>query len=266
MRDYHQRDLFRDTALLLLADKDPVVRAAAVRTLPYLRQHPAYADDGEALLAQRDRAARDPASAVRIAAMHILWGFGLRQQGLLTRFEQALTDGDAMVVTATLDFLQATPLEDKRIERLIEQHTLAVNADVRRSAELTLARYRERQVSLWEHAVASAKDVKHHGVRLYWLLAGIGVLVAAAFAVYYMLRIIVYVGERRLRALTAGGVMLVWVATTYGMVWLFFFGAFAFGHNALVSIPQQLLLDLIMGGSLLVYAGFGWAMHYFIRQ
>ncbi|MFQ5936961.1 MAG: hypothetical protein ACE5LB_11210 [Acidiferrobacterales bacterium] len=266
MRDYHKTDLFRDTALSLLADKDPVVRAAAVRTLPYVRQHPDYADDDKALLAQRDRAAQDPAAEVQIAAMHILWGFGLSRDELLMRFTQVLEGDDPMVITATLDFLRTTPLEDQRIERLIERHTHAVDAEVRRSAERTLAKYRERPPSLWQRFIVSAKDVKHHGLRLYWLLAGIGVLVAAAFAIYYMLRIIVYINERRLRALTAGGVMLVWIAMTYGMVYSFIVGAFAFGHNFLVSIPQQLLIDLVMGGSLLVYAGLGWAMHYLIRR
>lgn len=266
MRDYHKEDLFRDTALLLLTDEDPFVRAAAVRTLPYVRQHPDYADDDKTLLAYRDNAASDPAAGVRVAAMAVLWGLGLSREGVLTRFEQALEDDDPVVVTATLDSLRETPLEDVRIEQLIEQHTRAENADVRHRAERTLAQYRKRPPSLWERLIASAKDVKHHGVRLYWLLAGIGVLVAAAFAVYYMLRIIVYVGERRLRALTAGGVMLVWIALTYGMVLLFIFGAFAFGHNALVSIPQQLLIDLVVGGALLVYAGLGWAMRYLIRR
>lgn len=264
--DYYQQDLFRDTVLLLLTDKDPVVRASAVRTLSYLRKHPAYTDDDKALLAYRDRAGEDPAAEVRIAAMVNLWGFGLTREGLLTRFTQALEDDDPMVVTATLDFLRETPLEDKGIEKLIEQHTHAENPDVRRSAERTLAQYRKRPPSVWERFIASAKDVKHHGLRLYWLLAGIGVLVAAAFAVYYMLRIVVYVSERRSRALAAGGVMLAWVVLTYGMVYLFVVGAFSFGHNYLVPIRQQLLIDLVMGGSLLVYAGLGWAMHYLIRR
>lgn len=264
--DYYQQDLFRDTALLLLTDNDPAVRAATVRTLSYLRKHPAYADDGSALLVYRDRAAQDPAAEVRVAAMVNLWGFGLSREELTTRFAQALEDEDPAVVTATLDFLRTTPLQDERIDRLIEQHTHAENADVQRSAERTLAQYRKRPPSTWERFSASAKDVKHHGLRLYWLLAGIGVLVAAAFAVYYMLRIVVYVGERRSRAVAAGGVMLAWVALTYGMVWLFVMGAFSFGHNYLVPIRQQLFIDLVMGGSLLVYAALGWAMHYLIRR
>jgi hypothetical protein len=266
MRDYYQQDLFQDTAVLLLTDKDPVVRAAAVRTLAYVRKHPAYADDDSVLLAYRDRAAQDPAAEVRIAAMVNLWGFGLPREEVIARFAQALEDKDPAVVSATLDSLRHTPLEDERIERLIEQHTHAENADVQRSAERALAAYRKRSPSIWERFSASAKDVKHHGLRLYWLLAGIGVLVAAAFAVYYMLRIVVYVGERRSRALTAGGVMLAWVALTYGMVYLFVVGVFAFGHNYLVPIRQQLLIDLVMGGLLLVYAALGWVMHYLIRR
>lgn len=264
--DYAQQDLFRDTVLLLLTDKDPDVRASAVRTLLYLGKHPAYADDSSALLAYRDRAAQDSAAEVRIAAMVNLGGFGLSRDELITRFAQALEDNDPAVVTATLDFLRTTPLQDERIEQLIEQHTHAENADVQRSAERTLAEYRKRPPSTWERFSASAKDVKHHGLRLYWLLAGIGVLVAAAFAVYYMLRIVVYVGERRLRALTAGSVMLVWVALTCGMVYLFIVGVFAFGHNYLVPIRQQLLIDLVMGGFLLLYAALGWVMHYLIRR
>lgn len=265
--DYAQQDLFRDTVLLLLADKDPDVRASAVRTLLYLRKHPAYADDDSALLAYQERAAQDPAGEVRIAAMVNLWGLKLTREELLTRFAQVLQDKDPAVVSATLDSLRRhTPLEDERIERLIEQHTHAENADVQRSAERTLAAYRKRSPPMWERFITSAKDVKHHGLRLYWLLAGIGVLVAAAFAVYYMLRIVVYVGERRSRALTAGGVMLAWVALTYGMVYLFIVGVFAFGHNYLVPIRQQLLIDLVMGGLLLVYAALGWAMHYLIRR
>jgi hypothetical protein len=264
--DYYKEDLFRDTALLLLTDKDPAVRATAVRTLSYVRKHPANADDDNALLAYRDRAAQDPAAEVRIAAMVILWGLGLSRDELITRFAQALEDDDPAVVTATLDFLRTTQLQGERIDQLIEQHTHAENADVQRSAERTLAQYRKRPPSMWQRFNASAKDVKHHGVRLYWLLAGIGVLVAAAFAVYYMLRIVVYVSERRSRALAAGGVMLAWVALTCGMVWLFFVGVFAFGHNYLVPIRQQLLIDLVMGGLLLVYAALGWAMHYLIRR
>jgi hypothetical protein len=264
--DYYKQDLFRDTALLLLRDSDPAVRATAVRTLSYVRMHPAYADDDSALLVYRDRAAQDPAAEVRIAAMVNLWGFGLSHEGLLSRFSQALEDDDPAVVTATLDFLRTTPLQDERIERLIEQHTHAENADVQRSAERTLAQYRKRPPSAWQRFSASAKDVKHHGLRLYWLLAGIGVVVAAAFAVYYMLRIVVYVGERRSRAFAAGGVMLAWVVLTCGMVYLFVVGVFAFGHNYLVPIRQQLLIDLVMGGLLLVYAALGWAMHYLIRR
>jgi hypothetical protein len=265
--DYAQQDLFRDTVLLLLTDKDPAVRASAVRMLAYVRQHPAYADDDSVLLAYRDRAAQDPAGEVRVAAMVNLWGFKLTREELLTGFAQALEDKDPAVVTATLDSLRRhAPLENGRIERLIEQHTHAENANVQRSAERTLAAYRKRSPSIWERFMTSAKDVKHHGLRLYWLLAGIGVLVAAAFAVYYMLRIVVYVGARRSRALTAGSVMLAWVALTYGMVYLFVVGVFAFGHNYLVPIRQQLLIDLVMGGLLLVYAALGWAMHYLIRR
>jgi hypothetical protein len=238
-----------------------------VRMLAYVRQHPAYADDDSVLLAYRDRAAQDPAGEVRVAAMVNLWGFKLTREELLTGFAQALEDKDPAVVTATLDSLRRhAPLENGRIERLIEQHTHAENANVQRSAERTLAAYRKRSPSIWERFMTSAKDVKHHGLRLYWLLAGIGVLVAAAFAVYYMLRIVVYVGARRSRALTAGSVMLAWVVLTYGMVYLFVVGVFAFGHNYLVPIRQQLLIDLVMGGLLLVYAALGWAMHYLIRR
>ncbi len=264
--DYHQQDLFRDTVLLLLTDSDASVRAAAVRTLSYLRKHPIYADDDSALLVYRDRAAQDPAPEVRIAAMVNLWGFGLSREELITRFVQALEDDDPAVVTATLNFLHDTPLPAEPIEQLIEQHAHAENAEVRGSAERTLAQYRKQPPAISERVIASAKDVKHHGVRLYWLLAGVGVLVAAAFAIYYMLRIIVYISERRSRALAAGGVMLVWVALTCGMVWLFIFGAFSFGHNYLVPIRQQLFIDLVMGGSLLLYAGLGWAMHYLVRR
>jgi hypothetical protein len=265
--DYAQQDLFRDTVLLLLTDKDPDVRASAVRTLLYLRKHPAYKADDGALLAYQERAAQDPAGEVRIAAMLNLWGLKLARDELLTRFAQVLEDKDPAVVTATLDSLRRhAPLEDGRIEQLIEQHTHAGTADVQRSAELTLAHYRKRSPSMWARFMTTAKDIKHHGLRLYWLLAGIGILVAAAFAVYYMLRIVVYVGERRPQALAAGGVMLAWVALTCGMVYLFIVGVFAFGHNYLVPIRQQLLIDLVMSGFLLVYAALGWAMHYLIRR
>ncbi len=265
--DHAREDLFRDTLLLLLTDEDPAVRASAVRTLLYLRKHPSYAADDSALLAYQERAAQDPAGEVRIAAMVILWGFRLTREELFTRFAQVLEDKDPAVVTATLDSLRRhAPLEDERIERLIEQHARTGNAGVRRSAELTLAQYRRKPPSAWERLIASTKDVRHHGLRVYWFLAGIGILIAAAFAVYYMLRIIVYVGEHRSRALTAGGVMLVWVALTCGMVYLFVVGIFAFGHNYLVPVRQQLLIDLVIGGALLVYAGLGWAMHYLIRR
>ncbi len=50
MGDYYREDLFRDTVLTLLDDDEPTVRSAAVRALPYLRKHPAYANGSRPLV------------------------------------------------------------------------------------------------------------------------------------------------------------------------------------------------------------------------
>jgi len=44
------------------------------------------------------------------------------------------------------------------------------------------------------------------------------------------------------------------------MVALFFFGAFAFGHNSLMPPKDQFIIDSVVGSALLLYGFLGWFM------
>ncbi len=255
-----------EAILALRSDSDTVVRAKAVYCLPYLLRHPDYRDRTDKLLPYIDQALQDGDAEVRIQALDALLRLKLGEQDLLPRLEQGLQDQDTKVATVASDKLRAAGLDSDTAVALLQQYTHSDDPRLQQSATSTLHIIHVRTRNTWQALVDSVRDTRRHGVRLFWFLSILGIAIAAGFAIDYVFRIIVYIGEWRIRSFAAGGVLLVWIVLSYGMVALFVWTAFGFGHNAMVPPQQQLMLDASIGVALLVYAALGWGMHKLVRR
>ena len=250
-KNHSQDKRFKETVIDLIRADEAPLRAAAVSLLPDT------SDQTIDLLAIIDFSLSDDSPGVRILALRKLAVMQVSDSEKLTRFEQALTDSDGSVIARASETIQSSGLSSKLIQQRLDHH-------------LETGRLQPPAIdaspSLWQTLVELAKDTRHHGLRLYWVLAAAGIAIAGGFAVYYVFRLLIYIQQRLRRGFVVIGVLIVWTGLTCAMVALFVLGAFSFGHNSLVAPKDQFIIDAVAGSALLIYGILGWALGRLVRK
>jgi len=249
----HSTDARTARAILIMTgDAEPQLRTAAISLLTKIAKQPDYPHPPSELLRYVDQALDDADPGVRIAAIYALGTLPISDTEKITRFEQSLLDPDNDVfANASTTISNSGLTSDIIIERLALR---ARSTDAHRVAEI-------QDTGWWSKLVEIVKDTRQHGVRLFWLLAAAGIITAVGFAVYFVYRFLLAVtdGQRR-SGFAAVSALIVWAGLTYGVVAVFVFGAFSFGHNSLVAPSSQFIIDAVVTCVLLTYVFSGWAL------
>lgn len=238
--------------LIMTGDAEPQLRMAAISLLTKIAKQPGYPHPPRELLRYVDQALDDADPGVRIAAIYALGTLPISDTEKITRFEQSLLDPDNNVFANA-----STTISNSGLTSDIINERLALRAsstDAHRVAEI-------EDTGWWSKLVEIVKDTRQHGVRLFWLLAAAGIITAVGFAVYFVYRFLLAVtdGQRR-SGFAAVSALIVWAGLTYGVVAVFVFSAFSFGHNSLVAPGSQFIIDAVVMCVLLIYVFSGWAM------
>ena len=251
-RDHGEDDRIARAILMLTGDDEAQLRAVAIFLLPDIAEQPGHPHSSTDLLQYIDSALTDPDPGVRIAAINKLSELPLPGADKLPRFEQALLDSDRNVLTSAVSTISNSGLSSNIID---ERLALAEKYAGKQAA------VKNQNSSWWSVFIGKVKDTRQHGVRLFWLLAATGVITAAVFAVYFVYRLLLAISDgHRRSAFAAVSALIVWAGLTYGVVAVFVFGAFSFGHNSLVAPVSQFIIDAVVGSALLIYGFLGWAM------
>ena len=238
--------------LMLTGDDEAQLRAVAIFLLPDIAEQPGDSHSSTDLLRYIDSALTDPDPGVRIAAINKLSVLPLPGADKLPRFEQALLDSDRNVLISAVSTISNSGLSSNII---VERLALAEKYAGKHAA------VKSQNSSWWSVFIEKVKDTRQHGVRLFWLLAATGVITAAVFAVYFVYRLLIAISDgHRRSAFAAVSALIVWAGLTYGVVAVFVFGAFSFGHNSLVAPGSQFIIDAVVGSALLIYGFLGWAL------
>jgi hypothetical protein len=196
-----------------------------------------------------DVSLKDVDPGIRMLALRKLAALHVPDSEKISRFEQALTDSNEDVVIWAARTIKNTSLSSEGI-----QQRLALLKKAGKLQQLE----EKPSPGMWQTIIEAAKDTRKHGLRLYWVMAILGIIIAAVFAIYYVFRLLIYIQQRNRRGYAVIGILIVWTGLTYAMVALFFFGAFAFGHNSLVPPKDQFIIDAVVGSALLIYGFIGW--------
>jgi len=249
----HSTDARTARALLIMTgDAEPKLRTAALSLLTKIAKQPDYPHPPRELLRYVDQALDDADPGVRIAAIHALATLPISDTEKITRFEQSLLDPDNDVFANVAITIRKSGLSSEIIvERLASRAT----------PDKDLLETQQKGGGWWSVFIEKVKDTRQHGLRLFWLLAAAGVITAVGFAVYFVYRLLVSITDSHRRSgFAAMSALIVWAGLTYGMVAVFVFGAFSFGHNSLVAPSSQYIIDSVVGCALLIYGFLGWAM------
>ena len=249
----HSTDARTARALLIMTgDAEPQLRTAAISLLTKIAKQPDYPHPPRELLRYVDQALDDADPGVRIAAIHALGILPISDTEKITRFEQSLLDPDSDVFANVATTISQSGLSSEIIvERLASRAT----------PDKDLLETQQKGGGWWSVFIEKVKDTRQHGLRLFWLLAAAGVITAVGFAVYFVYRLLVSITDSHRRSgFAAMSALIVWAGLTYGMVAVFVFGAFSFGHNSLVAPSSQYIIDSVVGCALLIYGFLGWAM------
>ncbi len=262
----------REAVLAMTRDNEAYMRATAVLRLPNDQPSSDQLSNNEQgqnneLLPYLDRALNDPDPIVRSAAVAKIRVFKLPDKEKRVRLEQALLDNDDKVFISASETIRQLNLHSKVISEHIAKRENSLDPAALHSARLTQQKMHRETRGLWQSIVETTKDTRQHGVRLYWILAATGILIAAGFSIYYVYRMLIFIQQKRRRRIYAVvAVLIVWTGLTYAMVALFVIGAFSFGHNYLVPPRDQIIIDAVMTSGLLLYVFFGWMMKKLINR
>jgi hypothetical protein len=247
--------------LLMTSDDEPLVRANAILRLPNDPVGNSNAGMEENRLTYLDNALNDPDAMVRVAAVNKLRVFKLSDEDKLKRLEKALLDSNDKVFIQATEVVRQTGLHSQIINEHLAERSELLDRAGKGSAELTQQQIHKQTRGLWQTIVETAKDTRQHGVRLFWVLAVLSIIVAAGFAINYVYQLLALISDQRRHKFMVLGVLVVWTILTYVMVGIFVLGAFSFGHNSLVPPKDQFIIDAVMGSALLIYTLTGWGMH-----
>ena len=211
-----------------LDDADPQVRAAAV--LPLIARRTSGGEDAQALLIRR--LLDDPAQEVQRNVL-----LSIRSNELNT-----------YAVRAALRDMQTD------YPQLARERTALLDS-LERASRTTIQRF-------WDAAL----EPKNYGLYAFIATATLAAVVCVPFLLYFTARCYVYLTARQWRALTALGILVVWVGASFALGWAFFIGALVGGgHNSQPPLAAQLTVVAVLSLLVGLYALLGYGLRRIVR-
>jgi hypothetical protein len=148
----------------------------------------------------------------------------------------------------------------------IETHLASIRAEADERARLTLERQRQAAAVPKPTRVERIFGRERIGGNLYFAAIWLSGLICVAWLVYYLARILVFLGGRSWKVLRGLLAIGLWVTASVGTGYLFFIGLFLFGHNTTPPPSRQLQLAAAAFGLATVYAATGWLLRLLVRK
>jgi hypothetical protein len=255
--------------------EDVSVRQAAIRLLAGLAWQGQLSQEGEmalvAIVGEQRPANEAVPSLTHLAAAAL---GGLAEHGPLSStarsaLYETTTQGHHDEQQIAVQTLQ----KDRRLnapggypEREIETHLASIRAEADERARLILERQRQAAAVPEPTRVERIFGRERIGGNLYFAAIWISGLICAAWLVYYLARILVFLGERSRKVLRGLLAIGLWVPASVGTGYLFFIGLFLFGHNSTPPPSRQLQLAAAAFGLAAIYAAAGWVLSLLVRK
>ncbi len=241
-----------------VSDGDPELRRTGVALLGDFRSRYGSAPDVD----WRDlltRTLRDPDDGVRQQATRTAFLVPIGDGERTALLQDVLSRGTAQERRSLLRALGSSRVPMPGLEGAIDGLRQAEDPET-----AALAR------TLWERDHLPAEVPKRAsgwlGGAAFTGLVGLPIALCACFAVYYLARLLTYVGARRWRALLAIGVLALWAGLSTVLGWSIFAFALGLGHGHRLSGLESAAVLGIYLGVLAVYGSVGWLLHYPVRR
>jgi len=257
---------FFEAAEALRDDPEPVVRAASLYYILYMRNHELYQGRDSELIAWLETALQDEHPAVRGTALHILETFpddnALRNRHVAER----LQDDDRNVVLGAMTVVRVkklnTPEIVKHIRRLSEHEDTAIRSYAKRD----LVRLEVENRNFFQNVMHILSDRKNYGGLWYLAAAILALGVGTVFSLFYAWRFIQLAMEKRPKAVVAFVVLMVWGGVSTALGSSFVLGLFGMGHNTPAPLDEQLKISTGLTGLVGGYTVLGFIMYLFVRE
>lgn len=249
-----------------MSHPDPEVRQAAFGAVSRIvGQRSDYRRGATEISKALEVGANDPDGRVRVAALAAMMRGTTDRAERAAILERGLTDSDPYVRRFVVSWLGKPGGRHADREVWFDRMAADPDPDVAATARAARQQWRDRgrawPVELWRELRAGEYErVGRSAVTAMTVAAP--VLICGVFLIYFMARLLTYAGRRSRRAMVALPVLGVWVAASYGMVWLYFIAA----HANLSDWGELLLAAAILFGVTAAYGGLGWALHYAVRR
>ncbi|MFW2404875.1 MAG: HEAT repeat domain-containing protein [Gammaproteobacteria bacterium] len=244
---------------------DRMIRKAAYTALSSMAIHRPKLLRTAEFPALLEAGANDPDARVRVIVLATLLraaGGGSARDSVI---ERGIDDPDPIVRANVVGWLGSPKTKTRRRDEFIERGSHDANPDVRAAAASAKVNFESRKrawpIETWQ--LLRDGEFGEFGLRILLVLTiGTPVLICASFLIYFMARLLTYLRERRARAIATAGVMLVWVAASYGLGMLFFLA----GLSGATDTGDQAIVTAIIWGVIAIYAALGWGLHFLVRR
>jgi len=289
-----------------LTDDDALVRAWAMKNLVHIRSNAEFNDHNEKFLPYLNAGIKDLDANVRARSVYTAFNLilsdeqkfrfaelAVRDKEPVVRqtlagelrnkrlphkktipfFMQLLQDENNRVLSAAAYSVGYAGIDSKDIRMHIERLAASEDKELQKRAAFTLAKMKLEARNPFEMisdvagAVTDAiTDTRRSGILVFWLLVAVGVGIAVVFGIYLFVKIFSYINAGSSRSLAAAFGLVVWAGLTVTTGWIFFLGAFGFGHNSLAPLSEQFKIDAALLFVLGVYASLGWLIQKLMRD
>ena len=251
-----------DTQFLLpqlrsaMFDSDSLVRTAAYSALSKLFVHrPSYRHRVADFQSQINAGMKDANAKVRVTAMAALLRSKLSTKERDAILIAALNDNSPTVRQSVFSWVGYPGTKSNIQETLFAKAQQDPNEAVRTAAAKAQKKLKPRS--------RQSRSLKKHILSiLAYVTMVVPIIVGGVFLLYYVARLLTYIGQKRRRAIAVIPVIMLWATASLGMFTLYFIAAYSSRSNTL----ETLQLTGILWVAILVYTALGWGMHYFVRR
>ena len=260
---------------LALLHEDPSVRQAAIRLLAGFAWQGELSPGGEMTLVaivQEERPVHETVPSLAHLAAAALGGLAehapLSLEARNALFETA-TQGphdERQIALQTLQKDRRLNASDGYAEQEIEAYLASIRAEGDERARLHLEQQRQAAAVPVPTRFEQIFGLERIGGNLYFAAIWISGLICAGWLIYYLARVLVFLGERSRKVLKGLLAIGLWIPASVGTGYLFFLGLFLFGHNSTPPPSRQLQLAAAAFGLAAIYAATGWVVGLLVRR
>lgn len=245
-----------------MADADPIVRYAAYGELTTIsRNEPEYLRAG-GIPVQLEFAANDPDPRVRVVILLMMQRDDAQRLAVI---ERGLNDPDSYVRSNAASWLSYAREPSEKRQALHDRALQDPNPDVRQSALAAQQAMGALQRTLPAEIRRLWQRAEHGQVHMKILVAVtvvMPILIGGIFLVYFVVRLVTYLQQRRWRFVAAIPVVAAWTAASYGLYLLYIAAGRTAGLDGDGIVDLAEFLWVMIGA----YAALGWLMHYAVRR